>query len=114
MLCEQYIEASISTKNVLVALECGEGLGLEFIKVCGSVVPGAFILEESEAMTFIHFIMVVSTEQFMILLKLKCFPRKILTIAIGIYLLKVNNRTTRTRWEICSKLIIKKTPLASF
>ena len=34
----------------------------------------------------------------------------------GIYLLKVNNRNTRTRCEICSKLIIK-TPerrLASF
>ena len=33
LLCEQYIEASISTKNVLVALECAEELGLEFIKV---------------------------------------------------------------------------------
>lgn len=32
LLCEQYIEASISTKNVLVALECAEELGLEFIK----------------------------------------------------------------------------------
>jgi len=32
LLCEQYIEASISTKNVLVALECAEDLGLEFIK----------------------------------------------------------------------------------
>lgn len=32
LLCEQYIEASISTKNVLVALECAEELGLELIK----------------------------------------------------------------------------------
>jgi len=32
LLCEQYIEASISTKNVLVALKCAEELGLEFIK----------------------------------------------------------------------------------
>ena len=52
MLCEQYIEASISTKNVLVALECGEELGLEFIKVCRNVVPGAFLLEGSEVMNF--------------------------------------------------------------
>ena len=28
-------------------------------------------------------------------------------IPAGIYLLKVNNRNTRTRCEICSKLIIK-------
>lgn len=32
LLCEQYIEASISTKNVLVALKCAEELGLESIK----------------------------------------------------------------------------------
>ena len=38
------------------------------------------------------------------------------TVPAGIYLLKVNNRNTRTRCEICSKLTIK-TPerrLASF
>ena len=29
------------------------------------------------------------------------------TILAGIYLLKVNNRNTRTRCEICSKLTIK-------
>ena len=29
------------------------------------------------------------------------------TYPVGIYLLKVNNRTTRTRCEICSKLTIK-------
>ena len=29
------------------------------------------------------------------------------TIPVGIYLLKVNNRNTRTRCEICSKLTIK-------
>ena len=29
------------------------------------------------------------------------------TFPIGIYLLKVNNRNTRTRCEICSNLIIK-------
>ena len=29
------------------------------------------------------------------------------TIPAGIYLLKVNNRNTRTRCEICSKLTIK-------
>ena len=28
-------------------------------------------------------------------------------IAVGIYLLKVNNRNTRKRWEMCSKLTIK-------
>ena len=28
-------------------------------------------------------------------------------ISAGIYLLKVNNKNTRTRFEICSKLIIK-------
>ena len=35
---------------------------------------------------------------------------------VGIYLIKVNNRNTRTRCEICSKLTIKApetTPLAS-
>ena len=32
-LCTHYIEASITTENVLVALECAEELGLEFIKV---------------------------------------------------------------------------------
>merc|ERR1712142_442021 len=32
LLCEQYIEASICTRNVLVALKCAEELGLEFIK----------------------------------------------------------------------------------
>ena len=32
-LCTQYIEASITTENVLVALECAEDLCLEFIKV---------------------------------------------------------------------------------
>ena len=34
----------------------------------------------------------------------------------GIYLLKVNNRNNRTRWEICSKLTIKipERRLASF
>ena len=32
--------------------------------------------------------------------KLRFFP-------VGIYLLKVNNRNTRTRCEICSKLTIK-------
>ncbi|XP_065663957.1 leucine-zipper-like transcriptional regulator 1 isoform X3 [Hydra vulgaris] len=32
LLCEQYIEASISTKNVLAALECSQALHLEFIK----------------------------------------------------------------------------------
>uniref|UniRef100_A0A7M5V676 BTB domain-containing protein n=1 Tax=Clytia hemisphaerica TaxID=252671 RepID=A0A7M5V676_9CNID len=31
-LCQQYIEASISTKNVIVALECAEDLGLDLIK----------------------------------------------------------------------------------
>eukprot|EP00794_Sanderia_malayensis_P013893 gene13893-15341_t len=31
-LCIQYIEASITTENVLVALDCAEELGLEFIK----------------------------------------------------------------------------------
>lgn len=31
-LCTQYIEASITAENVLVALECAEELGLEFIK----------------------------------------------------------------------------------
>ncbi|XP_065054346.1 leucine-zipper-like transcriptional regulator 1 [Rhopilema esculentum] len=31
-LCTQYIEASITTENVLVALECAQELGLEFIK----------------------------------------------------------------------------------
>ena len=31
----------------------------------------------------------------------------IFTIPAGIYLLKVNNRNTRTRCEICSKLTIK-------
>ena len=38
------------------------------------------------------------------------------TIPAGIYLLKVNNRNTRTRCEICSKLTIKtpERPLASF
>ena len=30
----------------------------------------------------------------------KCFP-------VGIYAFKVNNRNTRTRFEICSKLTIK-------
>ena len=34
-------------------------------------------------------------------------------IPVGIYLLKVNNRITRSRCEICSKLTIK-TPVASF
>ena len=29
------------------------------------------------------------------------------SFAVGIYLAKVNNRNTRTRWEICSKLTIK-------
>ena len=29
------------------------------------------------------------------------------TYPVGIYLLKVNNRNTRTRFEICSKLTIK-------
>ena len=29
------------------------------------------------------------------------------TVPAGIYLLKVNNRNTRTRCEICSKLTIK-------
>ena len=28
-------------------------------------------------------------------------------IAVGIYLLKGNNRNTRKRWEMCSKLTIK-------
>ena len=32
LLCEQYIEASICTKNVLTALACAEDLGLIFIK----------------------------------------------------------------------------------
>ena len=31
----------------------------------------------------------------------------LLSIPAGIYLLKVNNRNTRTRCEICSKLTIK-------
>ena len=31
------------------------------------------------------------------------------TIPVGIYLLKVNNINTRTRWEICLKLTIKTT-----
>ena len=35
------------------------------------------------------------------LTEVKCFPA-------GIYLLKVNNRKTRTRCEICSKLTIKR------
>ena len=34
-------------------------------------------------------------------------PTKLGTLAAGIYLLKVNNRNTRTRCEICSKLTIK-------
>ena len=32
---------------------------------------------------------------------------KLKNIAVGIYLLNVNNRNTRTRGEICSKLTIK-------
>ena len=34
-------------------------------------------------------------------------PIKIRTFPAGIYLLKVNNRNTRTRCEICSMLTIK-------
>ena len=34
-------------------------------------------------------------------------PTKLGTFPAGIYLLKVNNRNTRTRCEICSKLTIK-------
>ena len=29
------------------------------------------------------------------------------SIPVGIYMLKVNNRNTRTRFEICSKLTLK-------
>ena len=32
---------------------------------------------------------------------------------VGIYLLKVNNKNTRTRCEICSKLTKKDTPCSS-
>ena len=39
-------------------------------------------------------------------------PTKLGTLATGIYLLKVNNRNTRTRCEICSKLTIK-TPMTN-
>ena len=34
-------------------------------------------------------------------------PSRVLVYPVGIYLLKVNNRNTRTRCEICSKLTIK-------
>ena len=34
------------------------------------------------------------------------FPKNLLSFPAGIYLLKVNNRNTRTRCEICSKLTI--------
>ena len=40
-------------------------------------------------------------------------PEQMNTIPAGIYLLKVNNRSTRARCEICSKLTIK-TPERSF
>ena len=35
---------------------------------------------------------------------------------VGVYVLKVNNRSTKTRCEICSKLTIntKTTPMASY
>ena len=45
-------------------------------------------------------------------IQMKCFKMKCTTPA-GIYLLKVNNRNTRARCEICPKLIIK-IPEASF
>ena len=35
------------------------------------------------------------------------FPFQIRSFPAGIYLLKVNNRNTRTRCEICSKLTIE-------
>ena len=38
---------------------------------------------------------------------LKCVRPFFSTIPAGIYLLKVNNRNTKTRFEICSELTIK-------
>ena len=43
----------------------------------------------------------------MLLQMLQKFVTHMVTYPAGIYLLKVNNRNTRTRCEICSKLTIK-------
>ena len=43
------------------------------------------------------------------ILKSKNFLKLLKIYLVGIYLLKVNNRNTRTRCEICSKLTIKTT-----
>ena len=39
---------------------------------------------------------------------------KIILHPVDIYLIKVNNRNTRTSWEICLKLTIKTPELAMF
>ena len=42
-----------------------------------------------------------------IVLKLRVFLQHIIYIPAGNYMFKVNSRNTRTRCEICSKLLIK-------
>ena len=68
-----------------------------------------FLLCETFSMK--HSLPVNTTKDVLIMLmrSIKLYPA-------GIYLLKVNNRNTRTRCEICSKLIIKyqNNALASF
>ena len=39
---------------------------------------------------------------------------KVPQFAVGIYMFKVNNRNTRTRCEICSKLTIKTTERGTY
>ena len=47
------------------------------------------------------------SNSYFIKLKLETGPSDMVNFPVGIYFLKVNNRNTRTRCAICSKLIIK-------
>ena len=64
------------------------------------------VCKDSEKNYASRYAVIVQKYQFMIF-PLKCLTPKIKTIPVGIYVLKVNNRNTRTRCEICSKLTIK-------
>ena len=65
----------------------------------GSYMLGVFTMEENIMYTYVQYVL-SKPVSFSSLFEICFYPA-------GIYLLKVNNRNTRTRCEICSKLTIK-------